>query len=116
MEKGNVKWFVWGAVVGAVVILIFVFSVGWVVTSSSAQNTAEEMAESAVVGHLASIAVVQFLQDPNKEERFKELEKTSSYMRDDFIEKGGWATMPGSESPVYGVAAECARRLMKLKQ
>lgn len=115
MEKGWIKPFVWGIVVGAIVLLIVIFSAGWVVTSSSARDKAEEIAKKAVIDHLAPIAVAQFLQDPNKEERLKELKETDSWKRGDYVGKGGWATMPGSESPVRGVAAECAKRLMELK-
>ena len=70
MTKDYIKPFVWGFVVGAVALLIFVFVTGWVVTSSSAQTKAEEMAEEAVLKRLAAICVAQFMQDPNKEERF----------------------------------------------
>ena len=116
MKKEMIKPFVWGMVVGAIVLLIVIFSAGWVVTSGSAQDTAEEMAEKAVVDHLAPICVVQFQQDPNREERLKELKEKSSWEGGDYVEKTGWATMPGAESPAPGVADECARRLMELKE
>jgi len=61
--------------VGAIVLLIVIFSAGWVVTSGSAQAKAEEMAEDAVLDRLAPICVVQFMQDPNKKERLKELKE-----------------------------------------
>ena len=115
MRKEDVKAFVWGIVVGAIVLLIVIFSAGWVVTSGSAQEKAEEMAEKAVVDHLAPICVVQFQQDPNKEEQLKELKEKSSWERGDYVKKTGWATMPGAESPARGVANECARRIMELK-
>ena len=116
MRKEMIKPFVWGIVVGAIVLLIVIFSAGWVVTSGSAQEKAEEMAEKAVVDHLAPICVVQFQQDPNKEERLKELKEKSSWERGDYVKESGWATMPGAESPARGVADECASRLMELKQ
>jgi len=116
MKKEMIKPFVWGMVVGVIVLLIVIFSAGWVVTSGSAQAKAEEMVEKAVVDHLAPICVVQFQQDPNKEERLKELKEKSSWERGDYVEKRGWATMPGAESPARGVADECARRLMEFKQ
>jgi len=68
------------------------------------------------VDHLAPICVVQFQQDPNREERLKELKEKSSWEGGDYVKKIGWATMPGAESPARGVADECARRLMELKQ
>ncbi len=108
MKKEMIKPFVWGMVVGVIVLLIVIFSAGWVVTSGSAQEKAEEMAEKALIDHLAPICVLQFQQDPNKEERLKELKEKSSWERGDYVEKSGWATMPGSESPARGVADECA--------
>ena len=112
MRKESRKPFVWGMVVGAIVLLIVIFSTGWVVTSSSA----EEIAEKAVVDRLAAICVAQFQQDPNREERLKELKETGSWKRSDYVEEGGWATMSGDESPDRKVADECARQLMELDQ
>jgi cobalamin biosynthesis protein CbiD len=105
-------------VVGAIGLLIVIFATGWVVTSSSAQDTAEEMAETAVVDRLAAICVAQFQQDPNREERLKELKETGYGKRDDYVDERGWATMSGDESPDRQVADECARQLffMKLDQ
>ncbi len=74
------------------------------------------MVEKALIDHLAPICVVQFQQDPNKEERLKELKEKSSWERGDYVEKSGWATMPGAESPARGVADQCASKLMELKQ
>ena len=112
MTKEMIKPFVWGIVVGAIVLAIVIFSAGWVVT----KGKAEQMAKQAVVDKLASICVAQFLQDPNKEERLKELKATDSWERDSYVEKGGWATMPGEDSPDSMVADECAKRLSELGQ
>ncbi len=116
MKKEDVKAFVWGIVVGVIVLLIVIFSAGWVVTSGSAQEKAEEMADKALVDQLAPICVTQFLKDPNREERLKELKEKSYWARGDYVKESGWATMPGAESPARGVADECARRLMELEQ
>ncbi len=45
-------------------------------TSGSAKAEAKAMATDAVMNRLASIALAQFMQGPNKEERLKELKKT----------------------------------------
>ncbi len=116
MKKETITPFVWGIVVGVIVLLIVIFSTGWVVTRGSAQEKAEEMAEKAVVDQLAPICVVQFQQDPKREERLKELKERNSWMSGDYVKGMGWATMPGAESPARGVADECARRLMELKE
>jgi len=116
MRKEYIKPFVWGMVVGAIVLLIVIFSTGWVVTSGSAQAKAEEMAKQAVVDRLAPICVAQFQQDPNREERLKELKELDSWKRGDYVKEQGWATMPGEKEPDSKVAEECARRLMELEQ
>ena len=82
MKKEMIKPFIWGFVVGAVVLLIVIFRTGFTVTKSSAEQKAKEMAEKAVVDKLATICVAQFQQDPEKEKKRKELEKTASYQRD----------------------------------
>ena len=107
--------FIWGVVIGAIVLLIVIFWTGWVMTSSSANAQSEKMVKEAVLENLAPICVEQYLQDPNKVERFAELKETSSYQRDDYVEKIGWATMPGSESSVRGLADKCAKQIIDLE-
>ena len=114
MKKEVIKPMVQGIVIGAVVMVIVMFWTGWAVTSGAAEAKSEEMAKEAVVGNLAPICVEQYLQDPNKVERLEELKKKSSYQRDDYVNEIGWATMPGAESPVRGVADACAKRIMEL--
>lgn len=116
MKKEYIKPFVWGMVVGAIVLLIVIFSTGWVVTSGSAKAKAEEMAKDAVVNRLAPICVDQYLRDPKKEERLKELKNIDSWKRGEYVQKQGWATMPGEKEPDSKVADECARRLLELKK
>ncbi len=115
MKKEYLKPFVWGSVVGMVVLLIVIFSAGWVVTSSSAKAQAHEFATAAVVDRLAPISVAQFMQDPNREERLKELKALDSWKRADYVKEQGWATMPGEKESDYNVAKECAKRLVELE-
>ena len=113
MKKTYLKTFAWGMAFGAVVLLIVIFSAGWVVTSGTAEATAKVMAADAVLARLAPIAVEQFMQDPNKEARLKEMKEVDSWKRGDFVKEQGWATMPGEEKPDSTVAREVAERLMK---
>ena len=104
MKREQIKPFAWGMAVGAIVLLIVIFSAGWVT--------------DAVLERLAPIAVAQFMQDPNREERLKEMKKLESWganNRSDYVQKQGWATMPGEKEPDGRVADECARRLVDLK-
>jgi hypothetical protein len=118
MKRQEIKPFVWGMVVGSVVLLIVIFSAGWVVTRGSASAEAKLMASGAVMDRLAPIAIAQFMQDPNKEELLKEMKKLNSWganNRSDYVQKQGWATMPGEKKPDGQVADEVARRLMDLE-
>jgi hypothetical protein len=118
MKKEYIKPFTLGMAAGMVVLLIVIFSAGWVVTSGSAKAEAKTVAADAVMNRLAPIAVAQFMQDPNKEERLKEMKKLDSWgenNRSDYVQKQGWATMPGEKKPDEQVADEVARRLNELK-
>jgi len=118
MKRQAVKPFVWGMVVGSVVLLIVIFSAGWVVTSGSAEAEAKAMASDAVMDRLAPIALAQFMEDPDKAQRLEELKKLKTWgqnTRSDYVEKQGWATMPGEKAPDKQVADEVARRLSDLK-
>jgi hypothetical protein len=118
MKKEYIKPFAWGMAVGMVVLLIVIFSAGWVVTRGSAKAEAKTIAADAVMNRLAPIAVAQFMQDPNKEERLKEMKKLDSWgenNRSNYVQKQGWATMPGEKKPDEQVADEVARRLYDLK-
>jgi len=106
------KTFVWGIAIGAVVMVIFLFASGWAVTRGTAKAKAEEMARNAVIEQLVPVCIQQSLQDPNREEIIKKIDEESYWRRGDIVEKAGWATMPGAEEPVYGVADECAKQLL----
>jgi len=109
-----VKPFVWGVVVGAVVLLIVVFATGWVVTSKSAETVAAKMAENAVIDRLIKIGVAQFEMDPKREELLNELKEAEYWNRGEFISAAGWATMPGDDTANREVADKLAIHLMKL--
>ena len=66
-------------------------------------------AEEAVVKHLAPICVVQFQQDPAKDQKLKALRDLSAYERGDYVKKQGWAKMPGEGEADGKVADECAK-------
>ena len=116
MKKEYIKPFVWGLVVSAVLTMIIGFAFGGWVTGGTAQEMAGEMAEKAVVDRLAPICVVQFNQDPEKDKKLQELKEKSSWDRKDYVEKQGWATMPGEKEPDSNVANECAKRLVELEK
>jgi hypothetical protein len=115
MKKEYIKPFAWGLGVGAVVLLIVIFSAGWVVTNGSAEAQAKLIAQDAVIAHLAPIAVAQFMQDPNRTERLKELKELDSWKRNEYVKNQGWVTMPGSDSPNVQIDYEVVKRIMELE-
>ncbi len=112
----KIKPALWGAVGGAIALSVIGFAWGGWVTGGAAQEMAEKMAEDAVVGRLAPICVEQFSQDSEKDQKLEKLKETKSWQRDDYVEKQGWATMPGEEEADSKVAEKCAELLAELGQ
>ncbi len=106
----------WGAVGGGIVLAIIGFAWGGWVTGGTAQEMAEELAERAVVARLAPICVEQYNQDSEKDQKLEKLKETKSWQRDDYVEKQGWATMPGEKEADSKVAERCAELLAELGQ
>ncbi len=112
MNWEKIKTALWGAIGGAIVLAIVGFAWwGWVL-GGTAQNMAEESAQSAVVARLAPICVEQFNQDSEKDQKLKKLKEANPWERDDYVEKQGWATMPGEKEADREVAGKCAELLV----
>jgi hypothetical protein len=103
--------FFWILVAGMVLTMIVGFRWGGWVTGGTALRMADTAAKNAVVSRLAPICVAQFNLDPQKDLKLAELQAASSYQRDDYVAKQGWATMVGEETPTSGVADACAKLL-----
>jgi hypothetical protein len=104
---------IWGAVIGAAAISVVGFSsFGWTL-GSTAERMAKERAQTAVVDVLAPICVEKFRQQADASAKLLEFDKvSSSWDRRAIIEKGGWAKMPGSDTPNSAVVSACAEQLM----
>ena len=100
------------------IVLTMIIGFGWGgwVTGGSARTMADTWAKAAVVQRLAPICVAQFKQDPGKDQKLVALKGTDSWQRSGYVEKQGWATMPGEEKPDSLVAEECAKLLMLISQ
>ena len=102
---------IWGAVIAAAVISVLGFSLfGWTL-DSTAEKMAKERALTAVVEVLAPICAERFQQQADAPAKLKEFGKASAWERRSIIEKGGWATVPGTDTPNSAVATACAERL-----
>ena len=104
----------WGAVGGAIAAAIIGFSWGGWVTGSRAEADATQRVNTAVVAALAPVCVERFQRAPDALANLAALKKVDSWSQGDFIEKGGWATTPGSKASdqVSAVAKACASLLV----
>src|SRR4026209_995281 len=103
-----IKPAVWGAVVGAVGIMIVGFSwMGWTLGGTTTRLGAEG-SESAVITAPAPFSVANYMKQPDAAKQLALLKAdTSSYTQRDLIEKAGFSTLPGSKEPRSGLAAAC---------
>ena len=101
---------VWGIAGGAVAMAIVGFTWGGWVTGGKAASDATQRADTAVVVALAPFCVEKFKHTAEFSANLIALKKADSWSQGDFVEKGGWATLPGSNSPdqVTAVAKACA--------
>ena len=116
MQWEKIKPSLWGAIGGAILMVIIGFAWGGWVTGGTAHEIATEKAENAVTDRLAKICFAQFNLDSEKSQKLKELEETDSWKRGDYVEKQGWATMPTEEKADRNVADECVKLIMQINQ
>lgn len=103
---------VWTCLMAAIATMVVGFGWGGWVTASTSQAAAIESGDEAR-GELAStICVERFNSAPDAAAKLVALKAiTDSYKRQQFIEEGGWATMPGQKSSGRRAAAGCATAL-----
>ena len=103
----------WGAVAGAVAAAVIGFSWGGWVTGGKAEAAAAQRASSAVVTALAPLCADRFTRATDATASLAALKGADQWSRGDLVEKGGWATMPGTNAPdqVTAVARACAALL-----
>lgn len=112
----NIKPFIFGAVVGAVIIPIIGFSaLGWKF-NSKAQAMADDATNVAMKEALVPVCVAQFRADAEASANLVELKAEKySHSRSEFIRTGGWAIAPGHSEPATGVPNACANALIAEK-
>ena len=104
-----------GVAIGAVATMVIGFAWGGWTLGSTAKEMAQKSGASAVVAVLAPICVDKFQLATDAPSNLVELKKVSSWQQGTFVEKGGWATFPGSPAPDSTVARACGELLAKLK-
>jgi len=112
INTDKIKSGVWGAICGAIIVMIIGFGWGGWVLGSTSQRNADTMAVDALVARLAPMCVAQFNADAEKDEKLKELTAKSRWQREKYIEDQGWATMPFEKEPDSKVAEVCVQQIL----
>jgi hypothetical protein len=115
LQGDSLKRLLQGAAAGAAAAMIIGFNWGGWVTGGTAKEMTQKSSTSAVIAALSPICVDKFQHSAEATANLTELKKVSSYQQGTFIEKGGWATLPGSDSANSSVAQACANMLSNLK-
>jgi hypothetical protein len=100
----------WGIAGGAIGLAIVGFGWGGWSTAGKAEAATVIRVDDAVVAALAPMCVDKFQRAGEAPANLAELKKVDTWSRGEFVEKGGWATLPGTHSPeqVSAVARACA--------
>jgi hypothetical protein len=105
----------WGAVFGAIVMAIAGFSyLGWR-TAGSADQFAQDRADTAVVAALVPFCVAKAEGSSEQVTLAKLRTEQSSYSRSDLVTTAGWATLGATNSPDSALARACAEKLYATK-
>jgi len=97
-----------GALGGAIVLAFVGFSYADWNTAAQTETQIAKKSRTAVATALAPVCADNFKRDAKFAANLVELEKLETWSRSGFIEKGGWATMPGAKSPEPEVDSACA--------
>jgi hypothetical protein len=104
-----------GAFIGAIALAVVGFTqLGWV-TANTADSMALKSADAAVVKALVPVCIARAQLDSKTGPMLQELGGVmSTWDRRSFVEKAGWAKMPGGEISNSNLAEACARALKDL--
>ncbi len=107
---------VWSCVGSVVVALVVGFTWGGWVTGGTARGMAETAGDTSRYELASVICVERFLAAPDARAQLTELKAIdSSYRQRQFIEEGGWATMPNQDEAARQAAELCARVLANME-
>jgi hypothetical protein len=115
LKGQSLKRLLQGVAIGAVMTMTIGFYwAGWKL-GSTAMEMAQKSSSAAVVAVLAPICVDKFQHATDSSSTLVELKKISSWQQASFVEKGGWASFPGSATVDSAVARACGEMLAQLK-
>jgi hypothetical protein len=102
----------WGCIATAIATMVVGFGWGGWVTGGTSRTMATTAADVARGDLASAICVERFMAAPESAARLVQLKAIpESYKKRQFVEAGGWATMPGKTSPDSRGAESCAAAL-----
>jgi pimeloyl-ACP methyl ester carboxylesterase len=104
-----------GAIAGAIAVAVIGFSWGGWLTANTAAANSKQASSKAVVAALAPICADNFRRASDSAGQLVELKKVSPWLQAGFVEKAGWAKMPGAASIESGMAGACAELILATK-
>ena len=115
LQGESLKRLLQGVAIGAVMtVTVGFYWAGWTL-GSTARELAQKSSSAAVVAVLAPICVDKFQHATDSSSILVELKKISAWQQGSFVEKGGWASFPGSATVDSAVARACGEMLAQLK-
>jgi hypothetical protein len=105
-----------GAAGGAAVLAVLGFGWGGWVTGGTAEKMANDAGRDASTQVVAALCVNKFAAAPNATAQLAMLKEKKSWERDEFIEEGGWDSIPGVADGIRGVAVACASQLAAMDE
>jgi|ERR1700730_7612734 hypothetical protein len=116
LQGDSLTRLVQGAAAGAIATMIIGFSWGGWVTGGTSKELVQRSVSTALVSALSPICVDKFQRSAEVTANLVEFKKVNSWQQGSFIEKGGWATMPGGDTANEAVAQACATMLSNLQK
>jgi hypothetical protein len=116
LQRDSLPRLLQGAAAGVVATLAIGSTWGGWVTGGTAKEMVQKGVNTALVSALSPICIDKFQQSADAASNLIEFNKVSSWQQSSFIEKGGWATMPGGEPANAAVAQACAMMLSSLQK
>jgi hypothetical protein len=87
---------------------------GWV-TGGTADKMSTAAATSARADLAAAMCVTRFMGGPDMSAQLTALKASSTWNRNELLDKAGWTTLPGTDKPIQGAGELCATRLLEAK-
>lgn len=105
----------WSCVACIVLTMIVGFTWGGWVTGGTAAEMAAQAREQGRAKLAAAVCVDRFMGASDARAQLASLKETSTWQQDDFVEDGGWVTLPGMDEPVADAAGLCAEQLADME-